>query len=108
MVSTLIILLTTLLSQRGQREKFDLEFLKKLAYFQGNKKEDIDEKKKDVQVSGTPRATQTLVDIENFEQDVNVELSEFQDSSNCVVQEETILELSRIGRVVMLNHCNTH
>jgi hypothetical protein len=28
---------------------------------------------------------QTLVDIENLEQDVNAKLSEFQDSPNCVV-----------------------
>jgi hypothetical protein len=41
--------------------------LEKLASFQGNKKEDIDKrkKKKDVQVSSTLGVTQTLVDIES-------------------------------------------
>jgi hypothetical protein len=52
--------------------------LEKLESSQGNKKEDIDErkkKKKDVQVSSFPGATQTPTDIENLKQDVNVELS---------------------------------
>ncbi len=66
-------------------------YLEKFASYQGNKKEDIDKrrkKKKDVQVSNTPGATQTFVDIENLEHDVNLELSEFRNSPNCVVHEE--------------------
>jgi hypothetical protein len=54
-------------------------FLEKPASFQRNK-ENIDKrkkKKKDVQVLGTPRVTQTLTNIENLEQDINDELFEF-------------------------------
>ncbi len=71
-------------------------YLEKFASYQGNKEEDIDKrrkKKKDVQVSNTPRATQTFVHIENLEHDVNLELSEFRNSPNCVV---------------LLSHCRTH
>jgi hypothetical protein len=52
--------------------------LEKLASFQGNKKEDINKrKKKDVQVSSTLRVTQTPIDIENPKQYVNTELFKF-------------------------------
>ncbi len=62
-----------LVSERSKWEKFDLRFLEKLASSQGNK-EDIDKKKKkkkDVQVSSTPRAMQTPINIENPKQNVN-------------------------------------
>jgi hypothetical protein len=51
--------------------------LEKLESSQGNKKEDIDKRKKkkrDVQVSSIPRATQTPTNIENPKQDVNAKL----------------------------------
>jgi len=60
--------------------EFQFGIFKKLVSSQGNKKEDIDKrkkKKKDVQVSSTLKATQTLANIDNPEQDVNVELSKF-------------------------------
>jgi hypothetical protein len=66
-------------------------YLKNLASSQGNKKEDIDKrrkKKKDVQVFNIPRATQTPANIENLEHDVNHEFSKFQNSPKCVVHEE--------------------
>jgi len=68
-----------------------LGYLDKLASSQVNKKEDIDKKRKrmrDVQVSGTLRATQTPANIENLDCDVNLDLSEFQDSLNYVVHED--------------------
>ncbi len=65
--------------ERSKQKKFDMGFWEKLASSQGNKKEDIDKKKKkkDVQVSSTLRVIQTLANIENLEQDVNAELFEF-------------------------------
>jgi hypothetical protein len=54
-------------------------FLENLTSFQGNKKEDIDKKKKkkDVQFSGTLGVIQTLANIENLKHDVNAKLYEF-------------------------------
>ncbi len=52
----------TLVSKRSEQEKFDVGYLEKFASSQGNKKEDIDKrrkKKKDVQVSNTLKAVQT-------------------------------------------------
>ncbi len=66
-------------------------YLENFASSQGNKKEDIDKrrkKKKDIQVSNTPRATQTFTNIKNLEHDVNHELLEFQKFPNYVVHEE--------------------
>ncbi len=69
-------------------------YLENLVYSQGNKKEDIDKrrkKKKDVQVSNTLGGTQTPTNIENLEHDVNHEFSEFQNFPKCVVHEENSL-----------------
>jgi hypothetical protein len=60
-------------SKKTKQEKFDLGYLEKLVSSQANK-EDINKrrkKKKDVQVSSTPRASQTLVDFENLDCAIN-------------------------------------
>jgi hypothetical protein len=80
-------------------------FLEKLAFSHGDKKEDIDKrkkKKKDAQVSGTLGVIPTLTNIKNLEQDVNVELFEFQDSFNHVAHKEDSPRTfkSRRGHVV--------
>ncbi len=80
-------------------------YLEKIASSQGNKKEDIDKrrrKKKNIQVSNTPRATQTLTNIENLEHDVNHELSKFQNFPNYVVHKENSLGAlrNRRGRAI--------
>jgi hypothetical protein len=54
--------------------------LEKFISSQANKKEDINKRKKrkkEVQVSGIFRATQTFVDIKNPDHDVNLDLFEF-------------------------------
>jgi hypothetical protein len=70
----------TLALEKTKRKNFDLGYLEKLTSSQVNKKEDIDKrrkKKKDAQVYSTLGATQTLVDFENPNQNVNPDLFEF-------------------------------
>jgi hypothetical protein len=65
--------------------------LEKFVSSQANKKVDIDKRrkrKKNVQVSGTLRATQTFADIENPDHDVNLDLFGFKDFPNLVAHEE--------------------
>lgn len=61
-------------SKKIEQEKFDPRYLEKLASSQANK-EDINKrrkKNKDVQVFGTPRATQAPMDFENLDHNVFV------------------------------------
>ncbi len=80
--------------------------MEKLDSFQGNKKEDIDKRKKkkknDAQVPNIPGATQTPADIKNHEHDVNPELSKFQDSPHCAAHEENFRGtlMNRRGHIV--------
>jgi len=64
----------TLVLEMLEQKKFNPRYLEKLVSSQGNKV-DIDKrrrKKKDVQVSSTPRATETPVNIVNPEHIVNL------------------------------------
>ncbi len=66
-------------SKKTEQEKFNPGYLEKLASSQANK-EDINKKrkkKKDVQVSSTLGTSQTPMDFENLDYDVNFELFEF-------------------------------
>jgi hypothetical protein len=79
--------------------------LEKFVSSQANKKEDIDKRrkrKKNVQVFGTLRATQTFANIENPDHNVNLDLFGFQDFPNLVAHEEDSLKAlkSMRGHVV--------
>ncbi len=97
----------TSISERLEWKKFDLRFLEKFASSQGNKKEDIDKRKKknkDLQGSGIPWTTQTPTNIENPKQDVNVKLLSFKILLTMLFTRKILLELLRVGRIMLLSH----
>jgi hypothetical protein len=97
----------TFVLKRSKRGKLDPRFLEKLASSQGNKKEDIEKRKKNVEVLGIPKAMEVKAKMEQFELNVNVNVAKFQDSPNCDVQKEDSLGASktRKGCVVdLLSH----